>query len=594
VEILKIFARVLRFAQLEKPVVCSLVLAATVVASAQIAESVLFGHVIDALAADTGFVRYLGVWFAIGALNVGVSIFLTITADRFSHRHRMRTTDDAFEKAISVPYSFHALQGSGKIVRTILNGTDQVFWVTVVFFMGNMSAIFGVLIVIPLAFILAYRMACLLLVLAVIYGVSNWFIVRRTYTKQANVDLRHQDLAARIVDVIGNIAVIRSFDRVKEEGRLFRGLTRGILLEQYPVLNWWGALNLITRLSAMFSMLAIVAYGSIRVRGGHVSAGEVVTFVGFSNLLITRLDQLSSAFNRVVSQAPTLKNLFDLLDGVHVAPSDRSGVRVLPLHSVGNVSFSDVTFQYGEKRQGVFNLSFEARAGQTVALVGPSGAGKTTTLALLQRLLSPQAGKISIDDLNIQDLSVASLCANVATVFQDPGLFNRSIRENILVGKPSATREEVEAAAMRADAHDFIMERPEGYDFVIGERGVALSGGERQRIAIARAILKDAPILILDEATSALDNESEKKVRAAVHELRKSKTTLVIAHRLSTIIEADRILVFSEGRIVESGSFSQLQKDDGLFARLLKAGQLGESRSSEYFPSEEAVTVSAP
>jgi ATP-binding cassette subfamily B protein len=220
----------------------------------------------------------------------------------------------------------------------------------------------------------------------------------------------------------------------------------------------------------------------------------------------------------------------------------------------------------------VFNISFDAPAGKTIALVGPTGAGKTTTLALLQRLRAPETGRIVVDSYDIADVTVNSLRHNIAVVFQDAGLFNRSIAENIRVGRPDATDAEVEEAAQLAEAHDFIAKKPGGYQFIIGERGASLSGGERQRIAIARAILKNAPILILDEATSALDVETEARIKRALDRLRQGRTTLIIAHRLSTVANADTILVLDGGRIVERGTFRELVARKGLFARLVIEG----------------------
>jgi ABC-type multidrug transport system fused ATPase/permease subunit len=293
VPIFNVFLRVLKFSRVERGILAALVSCALIVASAQVSESILFGKVIDALASDTTFSRYLLIWFAVGSVNVAVSIFLTIAADRLSHRHRIRTMDAAFEKSVSVPVSFYTREGTGKTLRTILAGTDQVFWVTVIFLMGNMTAIFGLLIVVPMAFVLQPRLAVLLLGLAVGYAVASVFVVRNTQTKQEGVDRQYQDLSAQIVDVISNVAVVRSFNHAREETKRFRGMSAAALASQYPVLNWWGAFNLITRLSSMFSMFMIVAFGSMFVRRGHASAGEVVTFVGFSNLLIVRLEQLS-------------------------------------------------------------------------------------------------------------------------------------------------------------------------------------------------------------------------------------------------------------------------------------------------------------
>ncbi|HMQ95275.1 ATP-binding cassette domain-containing protein, partial [Amaricoccus sp.] len=222
--------------------------------------------------------------------------------------------------------------------------------------------------------------------------------------------------------------------------------------------------------------------------------------------------------------------------------------------------------------QGIFDLDFAAEPGRTVALVGPTGAGKTTALALLQRMRDPDAGRISIDGTDIAAVTLASLRAAVAVVFQEAGLFNRSIADNLRVGRPDATDAELERAARLAEAHDFVMAKPGGYDFVIGERGASLSGGERQRLAIARAILKDAPVLILDEATSALDAETEARIKRALDRLRQGRTTFIIAHRLSTVADADLILVMDRGRIVERGGFRELVAQGGLFARLVAEG----------------------
>ena len=284
------------------------------------------------------------------------------------------------------------------------------------------------------------------------------------------------------------------------------------------MLTWWGLLTVLTRTAATIALVAIYAVGAVLVERGQITVGEIVAFVGFAGLMIGKLDLLSGFAVRIFQYAPTLRSFFDLLDatdGVREKPDAK------PLENVaGNVRYEDVTFRFKNSDQGVFDISFEAPAGKTVALVGPTGAGKTTTLALLQRLRAPDSGRITVDGHDIADVTLNSLRHNIAVVFQDAGLFNRSIAENIRVGRPDATDAEVEEAARLAEAHDFIAKKPDGYQFVIGERGASLSGGERQRIAIARAILKNAPILILDEATSALDVETEARIKRALDRLR--------------------------------------------------------------------------
>jgi len=237
----------------------------------------------------------------------------------------------------------------------------------------------------------------------------------------------------------------------------------------------------------------------------------------------------------------------------------------------GLVEFRDVTFSYDGKRSAVADLNFAALPGETVALVGGTGAGKSTALALLHRAFDPQSGKVQVDGVNVRDIQLAALRRNIGVVFQEALLLNRSIADNLCVGKPDATVADMREAAARAQALDFIESAPGGFDAPVGERGRALSGGERQRLSIARALLKDPPILILDEATSALDAATEFKVQAALDEVMKHRTTFVIAHRLSTVRNATRILVFENGHIVETGTFDELVKMGGRFAALAKA-----------------------
>ena len=402
----------------------------------------------------------------------------------------------------------------------------------------HLTALAGVILLIPAALSIDTRLAALLAGLAVLYFLANYIVIRRTHGGQANVEQYHQNVFGRVGDVIGNVTVVQSYTRLMDETSALRGVMADLLRAQYPVLTWWGMLTVLTRTSATVAMVAVFAMGAVLAGRGEVTVGQIVAFVGFANLLIGKLDQLSSFVARVFLQAPSLASFFELLD-TPGGTIEKPGAR--PLENVqGHVQFDNVSYRFPRSEQGVFNLSFEAAPGETVALVGPTGSGKTTTLALLQRLRDPQEGRVSIDGADIRDVTLNSLRQAVAVVFQDAGLFNRSIAENIRVGRPSATDDEVEAAARLAEAHSFICAKPGGYRFVIGERGTALSGGERQRIAIARAILKNAPILILDEATSALDNETEAKIKRALEAVRRGRTTFLIAHRLSTAANADK------------------------------------------------------
>ena len=571
-----VYLRSLKILWSEKWLTTILVFAGISVGAIQVLEPVLFGRVVDSISHQGQSFRILSLWAALGVVNICASVFTAVMSDRLAHRQRLNVLDEVFERVIGLPMSYHSEQGSTRVVRAILAGTDQLFGLWLTFLREHLSAIVGIGLLIPLAISMDSRMAGLLFALACVYVVANLRVLKRTHTGQAQVEDLYQDLYGRIGDVIGNVTVVQSYTRLFEEMDALQRLMSQLLSAQYPVLTWWGLLTIITRISSTLAMVAILGLGAWLVSHGQITVGQVVSFTSFSGLLIGKLDQISSFLSRAITQAPALKNFFSLLDQDGAA-LEMPYARALT-SARGEIEFKQVHYRYTGSTRGVSDICFRAEPGQTIALVGPSGSGKTTTLALLQRLFDPDRGEILFDGENIRGVTLATLRQSIATVFQDSGLFNRSIAENIRIGRPAASDAEVELAAQQADAHEFICAKPGGYQFVIGERGSMLSGGERQRLAIARAILKNAPVLIFDEATSALDNETEKKIQVAIQRLRTDRTTFMIAHRLSTIVSADQILVFNNGEIVEAGSFRELVRLNGLFARLLRAGELTEEK----------------
>lgn len=566
----EVYKRALSMLVVERGQTIGVVLAGIALGIVPIAEGVLLGYVVNALALGQGAFPIIGLWALFGLVGILAGVVVAVMADRLAHRRRLAALGQAFEHAIILPISYHAEKGSGAVVRTILAGTDALFWNWLSFLREQFVALVGIIVLVPTAVYLNPTLAAILAVLAVAYVLANVLVAQKTSTGQAAVEQYHNNVYGRVGDVLGNVTVVQSYARFSSEMQAMRSIMAQLLDAQYPVLTWWGLLTVLTRTAATIAIVAIYAVGALLVGRGQTSVGEIVTFVTFATLMIGKLDLLSGFAVRIFQYAPTLRSFFDLLDatdGVREKPDAK------PLEKVaGNVRYDDVTFRFRNSDQGVFNVSFEAPAGKTVALVGPTGAGKTTTLALLQRLRSPESGCITVDGHDISDVTLNSLRHNIAVVFQDAGLFNRSIAENIRVGRPEATDAEVEEAARLAEAHDFIAKKPGTYQFVIGERGASLSGGERQRIAIARAILKNAPILILDEATSALDVETEARIKRALDRLRTGRTTLIIAHRLSTVANADTILVLDAGHVIERGTYRELVAQSGLFARLVTEG----------------------
>lgn len=318
-------------------------------------------------------------------------------------------------------------------------------------------------------------------------------------------------------------------------------------------------------------IVGVLWIGARDVRAGAMSAGELVQFVIYAVMVAGAVGALSEIWGELQRAAGATERLVELLHTTDTV-QDPAQPQALPRPVRGEIRFEGLHFAYPARpdTSALNGVDLHVLTGETVALVGPSGAGKTTILQLLQRFYDPQQGRVTLDGIDLRDMARGDFRRALALVPQDPVIFAATARDNIRFGRPEASDAEVEAAARAAAAHDFLTALPEGYDTALGERGVMLSGGQRQRVAIARAILRDAPVLLLDEATSALDAESERAVQAAVERLAEGRTTLVVAHRLATVKRADRIVVFDQGRIVAQGTHEALVAEGGLYARLAR------------------------
>lgn len=573
--LLRLYARVLSLLGSEGKLAWSLALANVALATAQFAEPVLLGRIIDTLtgAQTRGampewprLAMLLGAWAGFGIFTIVCGTLIALYADRLAHRRRHVVSTGYFEHVLQLPLSYHGNTHSGRLMKMMLSGTEALWSLWVGFFRDNLASLISLLVLLPISLFVNWRLALLLIVLCVVFAALTAMIVRKTETMQSSVERHYSDLAERASDALGNIALVQSFSRLEAEVSELRLVVERLLSAQMPVLSWWALANVLTRTATTMTVLSIIIVGTLLTMNGQATVGEMVTFMNFAGLIIARLEHSVSFLNTVVSEAPSLREFFQVWDTV---PSIRDEPNAIdPGRLRGEVEFRHVSFSYDGKRLAVEDLNFKAMPGETVALVGATGAGKSTAIALLHRAFDPQAGHIEIDGTDIRKFKLSALRRNIGVVFQETLLFNRSIAENLQVGKPDATAAEMRSAVERAQALEFIERKFQGFEDNVGERGRSLSGGERQRLSIARALLKDPPILILDEATSALDTDTEAKVMRALDEVMKGRTTFVIAHRLSTVRKASRILVFDRGKIVEKGTFDELVNAGGRFARL--------------------------
>jgi ATP-binding cassette subfamily B protein len=397
-----------------------------------------------------------------------------------------------------------------------------------------------------------------------------WLIRRldRPMTRTSmRVHERESDVSSRVQETLGAIRAVQAFAREPLERERFERQAAASLHANVHLTLLQTGSQLVVSLLMAVGTAAVIWLAGQRALEGVLTPGDVVLLAAYLVMLYRPLETLAYTAVAVQGAAAGARRVLALLD-VQPDVTDAPGARPLPGRAAGALAFERVTFAYGAGAPALRDVSLDVRPGEVVAIVGASGAGKTTLTSLVVRFYDPQAGRITLDGHDLRALTLRSLRESVALVLQDPIIFGSSIRENIAYGRPEATAEEVERAARAANAHEFIVALPRGYDTVVGERGVTLSGGQRQRLAIARAFVKDAPLLILDEPTSALDADNERAILDALSRLMKGRTTLVIAHRLSTVRHADRIVVLEDGAVAESGTHGELLARRRVYARL--------------------------
>jgi ATP-binding cassette, subfamily B, bacterial MsbA len=473
---------------------------------------------------------------------------------------------DLFRHMQTLSLSFFARRRTGELISRLMNDVSALQHLLTDAPIDAAKQVVTLVGGVVILFLMNWRLCLLIVILLPIIAVVARVFGRRLRALSTGIQDQTAHASTIVEEVMSGIRVVKSF--VREEYELARFAAQAqrtlhVAMKRAAVL----AVFVPTITFLTFAAAAgVLWYGGTQVIRGTLSPGDLVAFVLYAGLLIGPFGTFARMYSQVKEAQGALQRVFEILD-------TRSEVADVPLaHPLpivrGEVVMAHVSFAYDPRAPVLTDLSWTVHPGEVVAIVGPTGAGKTTLINLLHRFYDPLSGVISIDGHDIRSVTVASLYHQIGLVPQEIHLFGGSIRENILYGRGTATRDEVEDAARAANAHDFILQLPDGYETSVGEKGVNLSGGQRQRIAIARAVLKNPRILILDEATSALDNESELLVQDALDRLMRDRTTFVIAHRLSTIQKADRIVVLEKGRIVEEGTHAALLERQGLYYHL--------------------------
>lgn len=502
-----------------------------------------------------------------------IAFFLSKGIFSFAHSFLMRIVgakvvrdvrQEIYRKMIQLPMNFYVRKPSGELISRVINDSNVLH--------GMLGYSIKDIVVEGTTFIVLLTVAFIrrwdLTLMALIVVPFSFFIIDRFGKKMKKISQKTQEqisgLVIRLTESISGIKMIKAFMREelhrnkfdKENRDYYRITIKGARTVEYS--------KLVHEIIAGIGLTIIMFYGLSLIYYDRMTFGEFFSFFGAISLMLTPIKRIGSANNNLQQARAAAERLFYLLD----QEVEAGGKIELPSFEK-EIAYTNVSFYYPNTKKKVLdNVSFRVEKGEIIAIVGRSGAGKTTILDMLPRFYKPTGGNITIDGIDINDLTLESLRRNIGIVSQDVILFNESVRENIIFGKLDAAEKDVIDAARSAYAHDFIQEMPDGYDTIIGEKGVRLSGGQKQRISIARAVLKNPPILILDEATSSLDTASELIVQKALNNLMEGRTTFVIAHRLSTVRMADRILVLDKARIVESGTHEELLRNGGIYKTL--------------------------
>lgn len=511
------------------------------------------------------FLLALGI-FVLDLMQTGFSNISGYIGDMIQIKLNKILSENYYRHLMSLPQHYFDNEQTGKIIsrlnRSIVQITNFIHMMTNNF----LQFIFSTVLSLGIVLFISWPVGLMLMSL---YPIFIFMTVRtsNTWMKYQSKKNEHFDIAnGRFNESVSQVKVVKSYMQQTRELNFFAKHFTGAYKQTIPQSRFWHKQDVKRRL--ILNVIFFGVYGFIFVRGaqGAFTPGQAVTLILYAMNIRIPIFSISFLVENTQRAISDSRDYFEAMDETPEVDDSNQSLSV----TKGEINFHDVSFSYDSKKTVLKNMTFDVKPGKKIALVGESGEGKTTLTNLLLRLYEPNSGSITIDGSDITEVTKASLRDQIGVVFQEPNLFSGTIKENISYANPKASQKQIEKAAKAANAHEFIKSFENGYDTEIGERGLKLSGGQKQRIAIARAILKDAPILILDEATSSLDSRSELLVQEAFEHLMKGRTTIIIAHRLSTIQNVDSIVALKNGQVSETGSPTELAKTGGIYANLLK------------------------
>lgn len=481
--------------------------------------------------------------------------------------------DRLFTHMQRLSFKYYSNTRAGEVISRMINDVEQTKTFVVTGLMNLWLDVATILIAAAIMFTMDVQLTIVSLILFPFYAfsVKYFFGNLRDLTRKRSQALA--EVQSYLHERVAGISVIKSFAIEDYEQTQFDSQNKNFLKKALDHTSWnakaFAVVNTITDIAP----LLVIGFSGYQVLQGTLSIGEMAAFIAYIDRLYNPLRRLVNSSTTLTQSIASMDRVFEFMDEKYDIQDDEAAVELKKVH--GDISFKDVSFAYDEGEENVLkNITIDVQKGETIALVGMSGGGKSSFVSLIPRFFDVTEGAILLDGQDIRSFKVRSLRDKIGMVAQDNILFSESVKSNILLGKPGAGDDEVIEAAKAANAHEFIMNLPEGYDTKVGERGVKLSGGQKQRVAIARVFLKNPPILILDEATSALDLESEHLIQEAIEKLAKDRTTFIVAHRLSTITHADRIVLIEHGEIKEIGRHDELMAKQGGYYRLFQVQQL--------------------